>query len=167
MNTPTPSPVLSVDNLSVSFRRGDSWQKVVRNISFTLNPGETLAIVGESGSGKSVTAMAIMRLLSLRNSRTEGSVSLGGRSLLALPEEMRRIRGAEVAMIFQEPMTSLNPAFTIGHQIAEVFIHHQGLSKREAKRQAIALLERSAFPTRRSATTSIRISFPAACASAP
>lgn len=147
MNTPTPSPVLSVDNLSVSFRRGDSWQKVVRNISFTLNPGETLAIVGESGSGKSVTAMAIMRLLSSRNSRTEGSVSLGGRSLLALPEEeMRRIRGAEVAMIFQEPMTSLNPAFTIGQQIAEVFIHHQGLSKREAKRQAIALLEKVRIP---------------------
>ena len=147
MNTPTPSPVLSVDNLSVSFRRGESWQKVVRNISFSLYPGETLAIVGESGSGKSVTAMAVMRLLSSRQSRTEGSVELCGRSLLSLPEEaMRRIRGSEVAMIFQEPMTSLNPAFTIGQQIAEVFIHHQGLSKRQARQETIALLEKVRIP---------------------
>lgn len=147
MITPTPSPVLSVDNLSVSFRHGESWQKVVRNISFSLYPGETLAIVGESGSGKSVTAMAVMRLLSSRQSRTEGSVELGGRSLLSLPEEaMRRIRGSEVAMIFQEPMTSLNPAFTIGQQIAEVFIHHQGLSKRQARQETIALLEKVRIP---------------------
>uniref|UniRef100_UPI000669057E ATP-binding cassette domain-containing protein n=2 Tax=Klebsiella TaxID=570 RepID=UPI000669057E len=106
MNRETPAPVLAVDNLSVAFRHGDSWQKVVRNICFSLYPGKTLAIVGESGSGKSVTAMAIMRLLSARHSRTEGQVLLGGKSLLDLPEEeMRRVRGAEVAMIFQEPMT--------------------------------------------------------------
>ncbi|EKZ6359324.1 TPA: ABC transporter ATP-binding protein [Klebsiella aerogenes] len=147
MKRETPAPVLAVDNLSVSFRHGDSWQKVVRNISFSLYPGKTLAIVGESGSGKSVTAMAIMRLLSTRHSRTEGQVLLGGKSLLALPEEeMRRVRGAEVAMIFQEPMTSLNPAFTIGNQIAEVFIRHQGLSARQAKQEAIALLEKVRIP---------------------
>ncbi|MDQ8584101.1 ABC transporter ATP-binding protein, partial [Klebsiella aerogenes] len=147
MNRETPAPVLAVDNLSVSFRHGESWQKVVRNISFSLYPGKTLAIVGESGSGKSVTAMAIMRLLSTRHSRTEGQVLLGGKSLLELPEEeMRRVRGAEVAMIFQEPMTSLNPAFTIGNQIAEVFIRHQGLSARQAKQEAIALLEKVRIP---------------------
>jgi peptide/nickel transport system ATP-binding protein/glutathione transport system ATP-binding protein len=147
MSRETPAPVLTVDNLSVAFRHGESWQKVVRNISFRLNPGETLAIVGESGSGKSVTAMAIMRLLSARHSRTEGQVLLGGKSLLELPEEeMRRVRGAEVAMIFQEPMTSLNPAFTIGNQIAEVFIRHQGLSARQAKQEAITLLEKVRIP---------------------
>lgn len=147
MNRETPAPVLAVDNLSVAFRHGDSWQKVVRNICFSLYPGKTLAIVGESGSGKSVTAMAIMRLLSARHSRTEGQVLLGGKSLLDLPEEeMRHVRGAEVAMIFQEPMTSLNPAFTIGNQIAEVFIRHQGLSARQAKQEAIALLEKVRIP---------------------
>lgn len=147
MNRETPAPVLAVNNLSISFRHGDSWQKVVRNISFSLYPGKTLAIVGESGSGKSVTAMAIMRLLSARHSRTEGQVLLGGQSLLELPEEeMRRVRGAEVAMIFQEPMTSLNPAFTIGNQIAEVFIRHQRLSARQAKQEAIALLEKVRIP---------------------
>jgi ABC-type glutathione transport system ATPase component len=147
MNREMPAPVLAVNNLSISFRHGDSWQKVVRNISFSLYPGKTLAIVGESGSGKSVTAMAIMRLLSARHSRTEGQVLLGGQSLLELPEEeMRRVRGAEVAMIFQEPMTSLNPAFTIGNQIAEVFIRHQRLSARQAKQEAIALLEKVRIP---------------------
>lgn len=147
MNRETPAPVLAVNNLSISFRHGDSWQKVVRNISFSLYPGKTLAIVGESGSGKSVTAMAIMRLLSARHSRTEGQVLLGGQSLLELPEEeMRRVRGAEVAMIFQEPMTSLNPAFTIGNQIAEVFIRHQRLSAHQAKQEAIALLEKVRIP---------------------
>lgn len=147
MNRETPAPVLAVNNLSISFRHGDNWQKVVRNISFSLYPGKTLAIVGESGSGKSVTAMAIMRLLSARHSRTEGQVLLGGKSLLDLPEEeMRRVRGAEVAMIFQEPMTSLNPAFTIGNQIAEVFIRHQRLSARQAKQEAIALLEKVRIP---------------------
>ena len=147
MNREMPAPVLAVNNLSISFRHGDSWQKVVRNISFSLYPGKTLAIVGESGSGKSVTAMAIMRLLFARHSRTEGQVLLGGQSLLELPEEeMRRVRGAEVAMIFQEPMTSLNPAFTIGNQIAEVFIRHQRLSARQAKQEAIALLEKVRIP---------------------
>jgi len=147
MTTTTPSPVLSVENLSVSFHRDDGWQNVVRNISFALHPGETLAIVGESGSGKSVTAMAIMRLLSARHSRTEGRVSLCGKDLLSLPEQqMRSVRGADVAMIFQEPMTSLNPVFTIGSQIAEVFIRHQGLSKQRARQETIALLEKVRIP---------------------
>ncbi|WP_437887344.1 ABC transporter ATP-binding protein [Phytobacter sp. V91] len=147
MKTITPSPVLTVENLSVSFRHGDNWQKVVRNINFTIAPGETLAIVGESGSGKSVTAMAIMRLLSPRASRIEGTVNLCGKSLLTQSEQqMRTIRGADVAMIFQEPMTSLNPAFTIGHQIAEVFIQHQKLSRAQAKKEALALLEKVRIP---------------------
>jgi len=147
MTTTSAAPVLSVENLTVSFHRDDGWHNVVRNISFDLHPGETLAIVGESGSGKSVTAMAIMRLLSARQSRTEGRVRLGGKDLLSLPEQqMRSVRGADVAMIFQEPMTSLNPVFTIGSQIAEVFIRHQGLSKQRARQETIALLKKVRIP---------------------
>ena len=139
--------VLVVRDLNVAFSQQRQRVSAVRNLSFSLRRGETLAIVGESGSGKSVTAMAIMRLLSARHSRTEGQVLLGGQSLLELPEEeMRRVRGAEVAMIFQEPMTSLNPVFTIGEQIAESIRLHQGLCHDEALREAKKMLERVRIP---------------------
>ena len=104
------SPVLSVQNLTTSFRVDGGWKSVVRNMSFEIAPRETVAIVGESGSGKSVTSLSIMRLLDKKMSRIEGKVMLGGRDLLALPEEeMRKVRGKDISMIFQEPMTSLNP----------------------------------------------------------
>ncbi|TWF52097.1 ABC transporter ATP-binding protein [Neorhizobium alkalisoli] len=141
------TPVLSVKNLSTSFRVNDEWKTVVRNISFDVAPRETVAIVGESGSGKSVTSLSIMRLLAKHSSRIEGQVMLGGRDLLSLPEEeMRKVRGNEISMIFQEPMTSLNPIFPIGKQIAEALTVHKDISKAEAKAEVIRLLEKVRIP---------------------
>ncbi len=144
MNT---TPVLSVRNLTTSFLVDDAWKSVVRNVSFDVAPGETVAIVGESGSGKSVTSLSIMRLLSPAFSRIEGEVLLNGRNLLALSEkEMRGVRGNDVSMIFQEPMTSLNPIFTIGRQISEVLIRHKGFSKQQARAETVRLLEKVRIP---------------------
>jgi peptide/nickel transport system ATP-binding protein len=144
---PGTQPVLSVSNLSTSFLVDGEWRKVVKDISFDVMPGETVAIVGESGSGKSVTSLSIMRLLARASSRIEGSVKLNGRDLLALPEaEMRKVRGKDVAMIFQEPMTSLNPIFTIGRQISEALTCHGNISKAEAKAETIRLLEKVRIP---------------------
>ncbi|TWF56381.1 ABC transporter ATP-binding protein [Neorhizobium alkalisoli] len=141
------SPVLSVKNLTTSFLVDGEWKQVVRNVSFDVHPGETVAIVGESGSGKSVTSLSIMRLLSPASSRIEGEVLLSGRNLLSLPEsEMRGVRGNDVSMIFQEPMTSLNPIFTIGRQISEVLTRHKGLSKQEARAETVRLLEKVRIP---------------------
>ncbi len=141
------TPVLSVRNLTTSFLVDDAWKSVVRNVSFDVAPGETVAIVGESGSGKSVTSLSIMRLLSPAFSRIEGEVLLNGRNLLALSEkEMRGVRGNDVSMIFQEPMTSLNPIFTIGRQISEVLIRHKGFSKQQARAETVRLLEKVRIP---------------------
>ncbi|MFL9960236.1 ABC transporter ATP-binding protein [Paraburkholderia sediminicola] len=138
-------PVLSVTDLSTSFRVGGVWRSVVQGISFDIAPGETLAIVGESGSGKSVTALSIMQLTSRATSRIQGSVKLNGRELLGLPT-MRKIRGSEIGMIFQEPMTSLNPVLPIGFQIAESLMLHRGLSKSAAHAESIRLLEKVRIP---------------------
>jgi peptide/nickel transport system ATP-binding protein len=141
------TPVLSVRNLSTSFRVNDEWRTVVRNISFDVAPRETVAIVGESGSGKSVTSLSIMRLLPKNSSRIEGQVFLNGRELLSLQEEqMRRVRGKDISMIFQEPMTSLNPIFPIGKQIAEALTVHTDISNADAKREVIRLLEKVRIP---------------------
>ncbi|MFN4274582.1 MAG: ABC transporter ATP-binding protein [Aliihoeflea sp.] len=143
----TTQPVLSVQNLTTSFFSEGEWKSVIRDVSFDVAPGETLAIVGESGSGKSVTSLSIMRLLQRETSRIEGKVFLGGRELLGLPErEMRKVRGAGVAMIFQEPMTSLNPLFTIGDQISEAIRCHSDVSKASARLEAIRLLEKVRIP---------------------
>ena len=143
----TTTPVLSVKNLSTSFLVDGEWKSVVRNMSFDVAPGETVAIVGESGSGKSVTSLSLMRLLAPATSRIEGEVMLNGRNLLALSEkEMRAVRGNEVSMIFQEPMTSLNPIFTIGRQISEVLVRHKAMSKTEARAETIRLLEKVRIP---------------------
>ncbi|MGF6160189.1 peptide/nickel transport system ATP-binding protein [Ensifer sp. KUDG1] len=142
------APVLSVENLTTSFLIDGAWKPVVRDISFSVAPGETVAIVGESGSGKSVTSLSIMRLLQKETSRVEGRVMMGGRNILDLPEsEMRRVRGNDVAMIFQEPMTSLNPLFTIGDQISEALLCHSPMSKAEAKAETIRLLEKVRIPS--------------------
>ncbi|TWD46813.1 peptide/nickel transport system ATP-binding protein [Agrobacterium vitis] len=141
------TPVLSVRNLTTSFRVGDRWKAVVRDMSFDVAPRETVAIVGESGSGKSVTSLSIMQLLQKNFSRIEGSIKLNGRELLTLePEQMRQVRGNEVAMIFQEPMTSLNPIFPIGKQIAEAILCHQNVSKAEAKAEVLRLLDKVRIP---------------------
>ncbi|MGV1776638.1 ABC transporter ATP-binding protein [Agrobacterium fabrum] len=140
-------PVLSVRNLTTSFLVDDEWKSVVRNVSFDVAPGETVAIVGESGSGKSVTSLSIMRLLAPASSRIKGEVLLNGRNLLTLSEkEMRGVRGNDISMIFQEPMTSLNPIFTIGRQISEVLIRHKGLSKQQARAETVRLLEKVRIP---------------------
>jgi len=141
------APVLSVRNLVTSFRVGETWRPVVNKVSFDITPRETLAVVGESGSGKSVTALSIMRLAPPGVSRIQGSISLAGTELLALPEaRMRDIRGNEIAMIFQEPMTSLNPVLTIGFQIAEALILHRGLTWAAATAETIRLLEKVSIP---------------------
>ncbi|QOZ51199.1 ABC transporter ATP-binding protein [Bradyrhizobium sp. CCBAU 53338] len=145
------SPVLTVSDLTTSFLRDGQWIPVVRSISFDIAPRETVAIVGESGSGKSVTALSIMRLLPKESGRSEGCITLAGRDLLALPETtMKDIRGNDVAMIFQEPMTSLNPVLTIGFQIAEALIQHRGLSRAAAEAETIRLLDRVRIPAAKS-----------------
>jgi peptide/nickel transport system ATP-binding protein len=147
----TTPPILSVSNLTTSFRVEGLWKPVVRNVSFDIAPKETLAVVGESGSGKSVTALSIMRLTPSGNSRIEGSIKLSGQELLTLPDsDMRKIRGNDVAMIFQEPMTSLNPVLTIGFQIAEALILHRNLSRSAAEAETIRLLEKVRIPAAKS-----------------
>lgn len=140
-------PVLAVENLTTSFRVNGEWKSVVRNMSFSIAPRETVAIVGESGSGKSVTSLSIMRLLPKVSSKIEGRILLGDKELLSLPEEeMRQVRGNDISMIFQEPMTSLNPIFPIGKQIAEALTVHQNISAAEAKSEVIRLLEKVRIP---------------------
>lgn len=143
--------ILSIRDLTVDFRLGDSWRRVVKGIDLDIAPGETLAIVGESGSGKSVTSLAIMRLLPDYASRTEGKVMLSGRNLLSLrKEQMRLVRGNEIGMVFQEPMTSLNPVFPVGKQILEALAIHRRMSRSEAKAEAIRLLDRVRLPNAKS-----------------
>ncbi|MGU9978949.1 ABC transporter ATP-binding protein [Phreatobacter sp. HK31-P] len=148
---PNTGPVLSVSNLVTSFVREGEWNAVVRGVSFDVGPKETVAIVGESGSGKSVTALSIMRLIPPQSGRVEGSIKLAGRELTTLPEKaMHHVRGNEVAMIFQEPMTSLNPVLTIGFQIAEALIYHRGMSRQEAEAETVRLLEKVRIPAAKS-----------------
>lgn len=143
-------PVLSVENLRLSFGSAGDWTPILHGVSFEIAPKSTLAIVGESGSGKSVTALSVMRLLP-GNSRVEGDIRLNGRPLLDLPESrMRDVRGNEIAMIFQEPMTSLNPTMPAGMQISEVLTCHRAMNSREAKQESIRLLDRVRIPSARS-----------------
>lgn len=134
------SAVLEVENLSVFFPTARGEVEAVRQSSFTIGAGEIVGMVGESGSGKSVTGLSILRLLPT-NARVDGDVRLNGRSIVDLPErDMVDIRGREVSMIFQEPMTALDPVFTVGSQIASTLRAHNGVKRSHAKRQAIELL---------------------------
>src|SRR6202011_1933314 len=139
----TEQALLSVENLTVQFRGDAGWVNAIEGVDFTVGPGECLGIVGESGSGKSVSALSILKLHSRANTRyASGAVRYDGRDLLTLPNrQLRRVRGGEIAMIFQDPMSSLNPVLTIADQIMEPLRQHQGLSARGARRQAIELLE--------------------------
>ena len=142
--------LLDVSGLTTAFRSRGAWRPAVNDLGFSLAERETLAIVGESGSGKSITAMTLMGLIPQANSRISGSARLAGRDLLALSEaEMRRVRGDEIAMIFQEPMTSLNPVMTIGDQIAEALRYHRGLSWRAATLEAQRMLDLVRIPDSR------------------
>ena len=135
-------PLMCIERLSVTFGHGDEATRAVRDVSFDLRAGERFALVGESGSGKTVTALAMLRLV--EDARYQGAVRFEGRDLLKVSErEMRGIRGADIAMIFQEPMTALNPLYTIGNQIVETLALHEGLDRRSARERAIALLERT------------------------
>jgi peptide/nickel transport system ATP-binding protein len=140
--------LLEVENLSVRFQRHDGSQLIaVEDSSFRVMRGRTLGIVGESGSGKSVTSLAIMGLLPQHSATIGGRILFEGQDLATLSKRaLADLRGNRIAMIFQEPMTSLNPSFTCGDQIAEVIIRHRGLSKADAKRRAINLLERVRIP---------------------
>ncbi|MGH2802739.1 MAG: ATP-binding cassette domain-containing protein, partial [Thermoleophilaceae bacterium] len=135
------APLLEVSGLAVGFDTDDGPVHAVNDISFTLEEGEALAIVGESGSGKSVTALSIMGLVPCPPGRVDGgSVRFRGRELLGAPErELRRLRGREIAMVYQDPMTSLNPALTVGRQLGDVVRHHLGLDRREAGERAAEL----------------------------
>jgi len=135
-------PLLEVDDLKTWFFTRDGIVRAVDGVSLHVTPGETLAIVGESGCGKSVTALSILRLVPSPPGRiVSGSIRFAGRDLLALNEaEMRDVRGNDISMIFQEPMTSLNPVLTIGHQIAETLTLHQGLDRRAALERAVEML---------------------------
>ncbi|MBO0785940.1 MAG: ABC transporter ATP-binding protein, partial [Actinobacteria bacterium] len=143
----TGEPLLEVRDLKVSFRTEDGVVRAVDGVSFTLSPGETLGIVGESGSGKSVTMMSVMRLIVDPNARFEGEVFYKGRDLMKLTrEDMREVRGSELAMIFQDPMTSLNPVYRVGWQIAEQIRTHERISRRAAHDRAIELLTAVGIP---------------------
>ena len=138
--------LLEVENLSVSFATQAGEVAAVRNVSFSIPESGTLGLVGESGSGKSATALALMRLLP-RQARISGKIQFAGQALPQFSEEeMRRIRGAGISMIFQEPMTALNPVMRVGDQVAEAVLAHQRIDKRSARRQAIDSLREVAIP---------------------
>src|ERR1700738_4340426 len=131
------SPVLQVQNLSTSFFTDDGEVKAVRNVSFDLMPGETLAIVGESGCGKSVTALSILGLV-----QRPGKIRFRDTDLVQLPaEELREIRGRDIAMIFQDPLSSLNPVLKVGFQINEAMDAHQKFKQRDAQSRTVSLME--------------------------
>src|SRR6266702_2410087 len=140
-------PLLEVNSLQVQFQTPTGVLRAVDGLSFDVNANETVAIVGESGCGKSATSLAIMRLISGSNGRVAGRIRLNGVDLLRLSEnEMRAIRGNDMSMIFQEPMTSLNPVLKIGWQIAENIKLHQPVSRREAERNAIDMIDLVGIP---------------------
>ncbi len=143
------SVLLEVKNLRTGFKTDDGYFTAVDNISFHLEKGKTLGIVGESGCGKSVTSLSIMRLIATPPGKIEsGEIVFEGKDLLKLSEEeMRKIRGNDIAMIFQEPMTSLNPVFTIGNQISEaIALHQKGLTKQEIRQKTIDMLKLVGIP---------------------
>src|SRR3979409_241691 len=143
-----PAPLLAVDGLKTYLSALAGVVRAVDWVSCAVSPGETLAVVGESGCGKSVTSLSILRLIASPPGRTiAGRIAFGSRDLLSLPEEqMRKVRGNEISMIFQEPMTSLNPVMTIGKQIAEALILHRDMNRKEALKRAVEMLDGVRLP---------------------
>jgi len=144
---PPEQPVLRIDDLTVRFRRRGGEVAAVNGVSFSLARGETLTILGESGSGKSVSLKALMGLLP-DYAETKGEVWLEGKDVLSLPPgELAKLRGGAISMIFQEPMSALDPVYTIGEQIAETIVQHEGVSRSTANRRALDLLDRVKIPS--------------------
>jgi oligopeptide transport system ATP-binding protein len=145
-----PEPLLAVDDLRVQFKTQRGTVHAVNGISFEIRPGETLGLVGESGCGKSVTALALLGILARNAQVTGGSARFGGRDLLQLSQrELRRVRGKEIAMIFQDPMTSLNPVLTVGRQIREALETHFGMDRKAGHARAVELLDLVGIPNAR------------------
>ena len=142
-----PQPVLEIDDLRTHFNTEEGVVRAVDGVSLSIEKGSTLGIVGESGSGKSVTSLSVMRLLAASAEIVSGRIALLGKDLVRLPSaEMRNVRGKEISMIFQEPMTSLNPVFTVGSQVMEALILHEGVSKKEARERTIQLFKEVGIP---------------------
>ena len=142
---------LVVENLSVKFPTHDGLVQAVSDLSYSVRPGQTLGIVGESGSGKSVSSMAVLGLHNPKQTRLEGSIRVGGTEVIGASEEtMQKLRGNEVAMIFQDPLTALHPFYTVGRQISEAYLVHHSVSKSEAKKRAIEMLDRVGIPQAKS-----------------
>ncbi len=140
-------PLLEVKNLHTFFKTRSGTVKAVNDVSYSLEPGKTIGIVGESGSGKSVSAMSILRLLDANGYIADGEIIFEGEDLTKLPQKrMYNIRGNAISVIFQEPMTSLNPVFSVKRQLSEPFIIHQGMSKKQAERKALEMLEAVQIP---------------------
>jgi peptide/nickel transport system ATP-binding protein len=151
--TTTPDVLIDIKNLKTHFFTDDGVVKAVDGVSFPIYKGKSLGVVGESGCGKSVTALSVMRLVSSPGRIVSGEILFDGKNLATLPEpDMRKIRGRDISMIFQEPMTSLNPVFTIGYQIAEGVMLHLHKSKAEARQHTIKMLDKVRIP---SATTRV------------
>jgi peptide/nickel transport system ATP-binding protein len=139
--------ILEIKGLKTHFRNEERWIPAVDGVDITVKKGETLGIVGESGCGKSVTSLSVMRLLPKTGASLQGEILYKEKNLLKLSDdEMRSIRGNEIAMIFQEPMTSLNPVYTIGHQLYEALVLHRGYSKKQAREKAIEMLKKVHIP---------------------
>ena len=145
---PAGAPVLEVEDLAVRFtRRGEADTRAVDGVSFSVAPGETIGLVGESGCGKSVTSLAVMGLLPKRNVRVSGSVRLDGQELIGADAgTLRGLRGADMAMVFQDPLSSLNPTVPIGTQVTEVLLEHREMNRTEAADEAARLLDRVGIP---------------------
>lgn len=141
--------LLEVKNLATHFHTEEGVVKAVQDVSFEVNPGEVLGVVGESGCGKSITSMSILRLIQQPQGKiVNGEINFNGKNLLSISEEeMRKIRGNKISLISQDPMTSLNPVLTIGEQIMEAIILHQGLNKKDAKQKAIEMLKLVGIPS--------------------
>ncbi|KNB51753.1 ABC transporter ATP-binding protein [Streptomyces caatingaensis] len=148
---PDGGPLLEVRDLHVEFHTRDGVAKAVNGVNYSVGAGETLAVLGESGSGKSVTAQAIMGILDMPPARIpKGEILFRGQDMLKMSgEERRKIRGAKIAMIFQDALSSLNPVLSVGYQLGEMFRIHQGLSKKDAKAKAIELMDRVRIPAAR------------------
>ena len=143
----TANPALQVENLSIGFDSDDGLVRVVEDVNFTLDKGKTLSLAGESGCGKSLTALAVLQLLPPFGKILSGSIKLHGRELVGLTDKaMQKVRGSDISMIFQEPMSALNPVFSIGKQISEALILHQGMNKAAALGRAIEMLDAVGIP---------------------